>query len=125
MELLVATELATATQEAAEFEVVPDPGTDDSDPETEKVIIAFMTEHASEIAAEANKPFRPIGGIQEEVVSAETHAMAATAGATASPSKPATTVKMPSKKLTNAEDEQRGSVLQKIAKLDIKGRSHL
>src|SRR5206468_3586755 len=34
----VAPELAPATQGAAEFEVVPDPGTGDSDSETEKVI---------------------------------------------------------------------------------------
>ena len=121
----VAPEPASATQATAEFEVVPDTGTADADPETEKVIIAFMTEHASEIAAEANKPFQAIGGIQEEAIATETHAVAAAASVAATPAKPATTVKMPPKKLVNPEDEQRGSVLQKIAKLDVKGRIQL
>lgn len=121
----VATEAVSPTPVPAEFEVVPDPGSAQADPETEKVIIAFMTEHASEIAAEADKPFQPIGGIQEEMVATETHAVAAAASVAATPAKPATTVKMPPKKLTNPEDEQRGSVLQKIAVLDVKGRIQL
>lgn len=121
----VVQEAASVMQEPAEFEVVPDPGTAESDPETEKVIIAFMTEHASEIAADANKPFQPIGGIQEEVSVAEPKALAAAAAAVAAPARTAPTVKMPPKKLTNPEDEQRGSVLQKIAKLDVKGRIQL
>jgi len=125
MQPSVMVEPASATQAAAEFEVVPDPGTAEADPETEKVIIAFMTEHASEIAAEANKPFQPIGGIQEEVSVAEPKAMAATATVVAAPARPAPGVKMPPKKLVNPEDEQRGNVLQKIAKLDVKGRIQL
>jgi hypothetical protein len=112
-------------QATTEFEVVPDPETAVSDPETEKAVTAFLTEHASEIAAEANKPFQPIGGIQEEASATEAHAVAAAAGVAPTPAKPATTVKTPAKKLTNPEDEQRGSVLQKIAKLDVKGRIHL
>lgn len=116
---------AAATQAIAEFEVVPDPEMAVSDPETEKVVTAFLTEHATEIAAEANKPFQPIGGIHEEASAAEPKAMGAAAAAVAAPAKPAATVKMPAKKLTNPEDEQRGSVLQKIAKLDVKGRIHL
>jgi hypothetical protein len=126
VQVQVTTEAAApATQTPAEFEVIPDPGTAESDPETEKVIIAFMTEHASEIAAEANKPFQPIGGIQEEASVAEPKAMAAAAAAVVAPARPAPGVKMPPKKLTNPEDEQRGSVLQKIAKLDVKGRIQL
>jgi hypothetical protein len=120
-----ALEAVPAMPAPAEFEVVPDPGTAESDPETEKVIIAFMTEHASEIAAEANKPFQPIGGIQEEVSVAEPKALAAAASAVAAPVRTSPTVKMPPKKLTNPEDDQRGSVLQKIAKLDVKGRIQL
>lgn len=118
-------ETTAIAQTPAEFEVVPDPGAADADPETEKVIIAFMTEHASEIAAEANKPFQPIGGIQEEVSVEAPKAAAAAAAAVAAPLRPASTVKMPPKKQTNPEDEQRGSVLQKIAKLDVKGRIQL
>lgn len=117
-------EPASAPEGIAEFEVVPDPGMAEPDPETEKVVIAFMAQHASEIAAEPNKPFQAIGGIQEEAVATETHAVAAAASVAATPAKPVTTVKMPPKKLVNPE-EQRGSVLQKISALDVKGRIQL
>jgi hypothetical protein len=92
-----------------------------ADPETENVVTAFLTEHASEIAAEANKPFQPIGGIHEEVAEAEPQAAAAAA---ASSAQPAIAAKPAAKKLVNPEDT-RGSVLQKIAKLDVKGRIQL
>src|SRR6185437_9744724 len=121
----VAPQSAADAQTPAEFDVVPDPGAADSDPETEKVIIAFMTEHASEIAADASKPFQPIGGIQEDFSAEEPKTMVAAATAIPAPVRAAPTVKMPPKKLTNPEDDQRGSVLQKIAKLDVKGRIQL
>jgi hypothetical protein len=92
-----------------------------SDPEVETVVTAFLTEHASEIAAEADKPFQPIGGIHEEVAEAEPQAAAAAA---ASSAQPAIAAKPAAKKLVNPEDT-RGSVLQKIAKLDVKGRIQL
>jgi hypothetical protein len=114
-----------ASEPTAQVAVSSAHETDSSDPETEKVLIAFLTEHASEIAAEGDKPFQPIGGIHEGSTVAEPQAVAAAAGAAATPAKPATTVKTPPKKVTNPEDEQRGSVLQKIAKLDIKGRIQL
>jgi hypothetical protein len=91
-----------------------------SDPETEHVVTAFLTEHASEIAAEADKPFQPIGGIHEEIAVAEPQA----AAAAASSAKPVIATKPAAKKLINPEDT-RGSVLQKIAKLDVKGRIQL
>jgi hypothetical protein len=96
------------------------------DPETEKVIVAFITEHAAEIAAEANKPFQPLGGMheyEEALPTEEVKAVAAAASATPAPVAPAP--KPVHKKLANPQDEQRGSVLQKIAKLDIKGRIQL
>ena len=104
---------------------MPDPGSAVSDPETEQVISAFMTEHASEIAAEADKPFQPIGGIHEETISPEPQVAAAAAAASPSPVIPPTGAKSSPKKMTNPQDEQRGSVLQKIAKLDVKGRIQL
>jgi hypothetical protein len=109
---------------ATESETVTDPEAP-ADPQTEQVVAAFLTEHASEIAAEADKPFQPIGPIHEEAGQAEPQAVAAAAGASPSPAKPATTAKLPAKKVTNPQDEQRGSVLQKIARLDVKGRIQL
>jgi hypothetical protein len=104
----------------------PDPQpTDIHDPETEVAVVAFLTEHAHEIAAEPNKPFQAIGGIHEELPS-DAESKAAAAAASASAAQPPVMPKpVFPKKLVNPLDEQRGSVLQKIAKLDIKGRIQL
>jgi hypothetical protein len=102
----------------------------ETDPETEDALVAFFTEHASEIAAEGDKPFKPIGDIHEEMpAETETKSLAAAASAEAvplapAPSTPAVSPVLP-KKLDNPENEKRGSVLQKINKLDIKGRIQL
>ena len=111
-----------------------------ADPETEKVVSAFITEHAVEIAAEGDKPFQPIGGIydsesqteQPAAAAATTSAAASPVASAAAPSGAATAAKpalaskpSPHKVHVNPQDEQRGSVLQKIAKLDIKGRIQL
>jgi hypothetical protein len=116
---------SAASEPIAQVEAGPVPETDSSDPETEKVLTSFLTEHASEIAAEGDKPFQPIGGIHEVIPAAEPQAVAAAVGSAATLAKPASAVKTAPKKPTNPEDEQRGSVLQKIAKLDIKGRIQL
>jgi hypothetical protein len=114
----------SAEEVSGESPVTSDSESAVTDPETEKVVTAFLTEHATEIAAQGDKPFQPIGGIHEEFSTApEAQAVAGAAGAAASPAK-APTTKMP-KKLVNPEDEKRGSVLQKIATLDIKGRIQL
>ena len=102
-----------------------------ADPETEKVVTAFMTEHAAEIAAEGDRPFQPIGGIHEAESVEHAQAAVASAAAASAPAvapTPAVVVHTPvphKKPLVNPADEQRGSVLQKIAKLDIKGRIQL
>ena len=111
-----------------------------ADPETEKVVTSFIAEHAAEIAAEGDKPFQPIGGIHESETATEDPAVAAAAAPTvaapmvraAAPTnagaaaKPALAPKTsPHKVHVNPQDEQRGSVLQKIARLDIKGRIQL
>ena len=115
---------ASAEPVAAAARPSPSPAGDETndDPEAESALVAFFAEHAAEIAAEPDKPFQAIGGIHEEVVAhEEPKAMAAAAPTPAAPAKP-----VPShKKLFNPEDEKRGSVLQKIAKLDVKGRIQL
>src|SRR5205814_9663818 len=57
---------------------------EDTDSETESHLVAYFTEHGSEIAAEGDKPFQPIGGIHDEFHEA-VEAKAAAASATASP----------------------------------------
>src|SRR5262249_19070024 len=53
------------------------------DPEADSALVAFFAEHASEIAAEADKPFQPIGGIYEELPTESEPKTAAAAAASA------------------------------------------
>jgi hypothetical protein len=93
---------------------------------------AYLTEHAGEISAEGNKPFQPIGGVEEltadptlpdaTLAEANTEAIASSAAhgaATAARKAPVV------KKVYLSAEEQRGSALQKIAKLGITGRIQL
>ena len=116
-----------------------------SDPETENAVGAYLSQHANEIAAEGDKRFKAIGGVFDEVARAQEPAptkafAAAAAGATSitngaamaspavitQPAAPATAQPVkPHKPLVNPEDEKRGSVLQKINALDVKGRIQL
>lgn len=105
----------------------PQPAFEENDQEAEDALVAFFREHAAEISAEGEKPFQPIGGLYDEVHAEpepQAIAVAAAAAPSATPVTPAQRPVLP-KKLTNPADEQRGSVLQKIAKLDVKGRIQL
>jgi hypothetical protein len=86
-------------------------------------VATFMREHADEIAAEEGKPFQAIGGIFDGLESVEapqpTTAAAATPESTPTkPAEPTVTPRVP----RVSPDEKRGGALQKISKLDIKGR---
>ena len=103
-----------------------------SDDVPEETISAYLTEHATEILAEGDKPFHPIGGIEELAPTAEAHPPAVHAEtetyavASVTSHGAATAVKRAAvKKVFLSADEQRGSALQKISKLDIKGRIQL
>lgn len=96
-------------------------------------IAAYMAEHAVEITAEADKPFQPIGGI-EELSPVSTHVpedpgpeeQPAAVASSSPPGAAAAVRKAPvKKKVFLSVEEERGSALQKIAKLDIKGRIQL
>jgi len=93
----------------------------------DETVNAFLSEHAEEIAAEAGKPFQPIGGVHEEVVT-EAHATPpepTTVTSAGTHAGAAAAKRAPIKKAMLSANEQRGSALQKIAKLDIKGRIQL
>ena len=108
-----------------------DPGTDEA---TDTTTAAYLTEHATEISAEGDKPFQPIGGVEElpsavaelpepAPLEAKTEAVASKSSQGA-----ATAVKKapsPVKKAYLSPEEQRGSALQKISKLGITGRIQL
>jgi hypothetical protein len=102
---------------------IADAGPDVPDEEITK----YLTEHASEIAAEADKPFQPIGGTHEELEPAQAAQVEVKTDPPASPPKaPEPEFKRPAlKKSILTEAEKRGSALQKIAKLDITGRIQL
>ena len=102
----------------------------DQPPEAEDVldegVLAYLAEHESEIAAQAEHAYQPIGGIHEELPSDEPEATeAATVTASAGNATGAAAKKAPIKKPKSKPAEERGSALQKIAKLDIKGRIQL
>ncbi len=114
-----------ASAEDSGQEALPASSGDFSEKDDEDVL-AYLTEHASEIAAEPEHAYQPIGGIHEEFSSAEPLADEATAatastGATAG----AAAKKAPIKKGQLSTGEERGSALQKISRLDIKGRIQL
>src|SRR5581483_8653630 len=101
------------------------------DGDVDQHIATFMAEHAVEIAAEADKPFQPLGGLEiiepaslspEQPVVAQSAAVAAQP--TGSPAAAAThAVKSYHPRMEEAS--KRDSTLQKIGKLDIKGRIQL
>jgi len=116
---------AATSQAAGETTDAP---VDDAVEVSEEAIHAYLSEHAAEIVAEAGKAFQPIGGVHEEIAP-EAHAPAE-APATAAPpagthGEAAAAKRAPLKKWILSADEQRGSALQKISKLDIKGRIQL
>ena len=83
-------------------------------------IAVYMTEHATEIAAE-EKPFQPIGGMPESLLEHEEPEPKAAAAAAAAGGAPSDPVKAAAPKKVI----QRGSALQKISTLDVKGRIQL
>jgi hypothetical protein len=133
-------ELAEVGNRLAALEAHATPGTDEKsephDPASEETLNNFLKENAAEVEAEKDKPFQPIGPIQDHIAHNHvdqdhvgTEAPAATAVATASTdvgTKVATgtaaaAAAVRAKKQVGHVDK-RDSTLQKIAKLDIKGR---
>jgi len=118
--------------------------------EADQVLAAFLVEHAKEIVAEGEKPFQPIGGIYEGVEAAPAEggtfqtATAEAPVAEVEPAQPCAPAPKPAsvaagpagtghaaapaklqRKTHLSHQEERGSALQKISKLDIKGRIQL
>lgn len=104
----------------------------------ESAVIKYLEENAAELAAEKDKPFQPIGMAHEELVhgdaggeaahGVESQAAAATASADADATAiaqrkaAAAALAIHAKKHPHPGVERRDSTLQKISKLDIKGR---
>ena len=118
-------------QEAAPASVGESPD-DVLDPE----LVAYMNANAAEISNEGGKPFQPIGGVFEDLpheveeapeAAAAPEVAAEAAQAVPAPEAHATAPKktLIPKKSHLGPEEERGSALQKISRLDIKGRIQL
>lgn len=135
-----ANELAEITNKLSSVEsssaTAPDAAAADGDDEIVQVaVVKFLEENAAELIAEQDKPFKPIGmSLDEEPAIA--NAIVATTSETkhdAAPDEPAHTVTADEAKMRAAAAaamkakaaqpaDRRDSVLQKISKLDIRGR---
>jgi hypothetical protein len=113
---------AAEAQDAADEEVLA------------QALARFLEENQAELAAAGDQPFQPIGMIHadaESVAGAQSSVVAASAekgGAGhdgAKPAAAATSAAKPVKKPVPVHEGRRDSTLQKIAKLDVKGRIHL
>jgi hypothetical protein len=96
----------------------------DSSEEAQAALTAFEREHAAELASTADAPFHPIGGTYGLEI-AETGASAPEVPTQAVPA-PAAAAAPARAKIKSAPDPKaRESVLQKISRLDVKGRVQL
>jgi hypothetical protein len=97
-----------------------------TDAEIDQQIATFMAEHANEIAAEGNKPFQPVGGSEGLEPMPEAAPVAATPASSSAAHAATAAAAHPHKAFHRHEEvTKRDSTLQKIAKLDIKGRIQL
>jgi hypothetical protein len=128
VEEAVVAKAAEASEEAAA-------ASDDEGDVPEEAISAYLAEHATEIASEQDKPFQPIGGIVDLLGSdyfpvSENREMAEMAGseekaaAESAGSAPAA-AKSKAVAGANAPPAKRDNAVQKINRLDVKGRIQL
>jgi hypothetical protein len=96
----------------------------ETDEVLEEGVLAYLTQHAAEIDTLPDQSFQPIEGFYEELVPGAEEPLTETTTSGAHPTA-AAAKKAPSKKARLSHQEERGSALQKIAKLDIKGRIQL
>lgn len=115
----------TSDGEASESNECSENASSENEPSEE--VDAFLKEHAAELATQEEKPFQAVGA-REEIVTEKAMAAAASGGTASAGIASDTTSQAqpkPSKKASLSPEEERGSTLQKIAKLDIKGRIQL
>jgi hypothetical protein len=106
---------------------------DDTADVPDETISAYLAEHATEIAAEQDKPFQPVGGIVDLLGAnffpvSENKEMAEIAGSeekAGAPAASATAAARPKPAVVKPVAGQRDNTLQKINRLDVKGRIQL
>ena len=123
-----------ADAEAASGEPVETDETDEAGDVPEEAISTYLAEHATEIAAEQDKPFQPVGGVVDllgadyfpvlevkeiaEPAAGEKKVVAPAGVAATAAARPRPAVVKP-------EAARRDNTLQKINRLDVKGRIQL
>jgi hypothetical protein len=92
----------------------------------DEALSTFMTEHATELASTPEKPFAAIGGVFDGIKAEAEDPLTEAPAAVPVPAHEAAKPAMAKKRHLHPEgEEKRGSTLQKIANLDIKGRIQL
>jgi len=137
--------IANSPEEARveDEDVMPEmPADEPSGPEDvlDEALMAYFAEHEKEISANEGKPFQPIGSFYEDSAPGSEEPLAADPQASittppalepapATPAAPTTAAATGVKKAAvvkkSGHEEGRGSALQKISKLDVKGRIQL
>jgi hypothetical protein len=110
---------------SAATESVPNPGSADEWADDE-ALTAYLKEHATDIAAQADKPFQAIGGVVE-LFGDDSFAVSQTAEAPAREPLPTPAAAAPRKAIVPNKPAApiRENALQKINRLDVKGRIQL
>ena len=129
-------EITPASSQIAPIE--PAPELSQEEREADEEVAKYISAHTAEITTEAEKPFQPVGGIEGlpatdvpdhvEPVTAVSHSAAtseeATLAVVSGSAAAAKTAPSPAKPALPAS-QARGSALQRISKLDVKGRIQL
>ncbi len=125
---------AVAADSAEADEVVVPVASDEGGEVPDEVISTYLAEHATEIAAEQDKPFQPVGGIVELLGSdyfpvSENKELAENADTTekaaAEAASAASAAAAKARPAVAPKPAQRDNTLQKINRLDVKGRIQL
>jgi hypothetical protein len=120
---------ALADESAGDADVI---ATDEAGDVPDEAVSAYLAEHATEIAAEKDKPFQPVGGIVELLGAdyfpvSENKNMTEIAGPVEKPvvASAASVAPMRPKPPAGPPVGQRDNTVQKINRLDVKGRIQL
>ncbi|MGH9511773.1 MAG: hypothetical protein ACRD2U_06515 [Terriglobales bacterium] len=111
---------APSSSEPESIEQPAEPSQEERDADEE--VAKYIAAHTTELTAE-EKPFQPVGGIYEDIPTETEVPVAKTAAASAGQAETAVAVAPESK--APAYTPKRGSALQRISKLDVKGRIQL
>ncbi len=121
-------ELAEIAKKLSALGAAPAAGSESSDAgapdeEVEVAVVKYLQDNAAELAAEQEKPFQPTAATSDESAANASAAADATATVPATAAAtPADAPTAPTRRAAPVVADRRDSVLQKISRLDIRGR---